>query len=61
MSNRFQYVDRGGKHSVYRMSASTAEEKDDWMRCIERQIVAAFLAGPKNILKNGNNGYHRKQ
>ena len=23
-----------GKHNVYRMSASTAEEKDEWIRCI---------------------------
>lgn len=24
-----------GKHTVYRMSASTAEEKDDWVKCIQ--------------------------
>ena len=24
-----------GKHSVYRMSASTEEEKDEWIKCIQ--------------------------
>ena len=24
-----------GKHTVYRMSASTEEEKDDWIKCIQ--------------------------
>merc|ERR1740137_273719 len=27
-----------GKHTVYRMSASTEEEKDDWIKCIQRSI-----------------------
>ncbi|TRY68332.1 hypothetical protein TCAL_03803 [Tigriopus californicus] len=27
-----------GKHTVYRMSASTAEEKEEWINCIERSI-----------------------
>lgn len=27
-----------GKHSVYKMSAATAEEKDDWIRCISASI-----------------------
>merc|ERR1712227_609248 len=26
----------GGKHSVYRMSASTEEEKDEWIKCIQQ-------------------------
>ena len=24
-----------GKHTVYRMSASTEEEKDEWIKCIQ--------------------------
>lgn len=28
-----------GKHSVYRMSAATQEEKDEWVRCIERSTT----------------------
>ena len=24
-----------GRHTVYRMSASTEEEKDDWIKCIQ--------------------------
>jgi hypothetical protein len=24
-----------GKHTVYRMSAGTAEDKEEWMRCIK--------------------------
>jgi len=27
-----------GKHTVYRMSASTEEEKDDWIKCIQQSI-----------------------
>jgi len=27
-----------GKHTVYRMSASTEEEKDEWIKCIQRSI-----------------------
>ncbi|XP_023344069.1 cytohesin-1 [Eurytemora carolleeae] len=27
-----------GKHTVYRMSASTAEDKDDWIKCIQQSI-----------------------
>jgi len=27
-----------GKHSVYRMSASTEEEKDEWIKCIQQSI-----------------------
>lgn len=27
-----------GKHSVYRMSAASTEEKDDWMKCIRNSI-----------------------
>jgi len=27
-----------GKHTVYRMSASTEEEKDDWIKCIQASI-----------------------
>jgi hypothetical protein len=23
-----------GKHTVYRMSAATPEEKDDWIKCV---------------------------
>ena len=30
-----------GKHSVYRMSASTEEEKDEWIKCI--QWVVLFI------------------
>lgn len=24
-----------GKHTVYRMSAATAEEKDEWKKCLK--------------------------
>lgn len=24
-----------GKHTVYRMSAATAEEKDEWTKCLK--------------------------
>jgi len=27
-----------GKHTVYRMSASTEEEKDEWIKCIQQSI-----------------------
>ncbi len=27
-----------GKHTVYRMSASTEEEREEWMKCIQRSI-----------------------
>jgi len=27
-----------GKHTVYRMSASTEEEKEDWIKCIQQSI-----------------------
>jgi len=27
-----------GKHNVYRLSASTAEEKDDWIACLTRKV-----------------------
>lgn len=27
-----------GKHNVYRMSAATSDEKDEWMRCVKNSI-----------------------
>lgn len=27
-----------GKHTVYRMSAATAEEKEDWIKCVRQSI-----------------------
>ena len=32
-----------GKHTVYRMSASTEEEKDDWIKCIQWVAVARLV------------------
>jgi len=31
-----------GKHTVYRMSASTEEEKDDWIKCIHSLFQAKY-------------------
>jgi len=31
-----------GKHTVYRMSASTEEEKDDWIKCIHSLLQAKY-------------------
>jgi len=31
-----------GKHTVYRMSASTEEEKDDWIKCIHALFQAKY-------------------
>lgn len=27
-----------GKHTVYRMSAATADEKEDWIKCVRQSI-----------------------
>ena len=32
-----------GKHTVYRMSASTEEEKDDWIKCIQWVDLARLV------------------
>jgi len=31
-----------GKHTVYRMSASTEEEKDEWIKCIQSVLQAKY-------------------
>jgi len=35
-----------GKHTVYRMSASTEEEKDDWIKCIQSLFQAKHQPQP---------------
>jgi len=35
-----------GKHTVYRMSASTEEEKDDWIKCIQSLFQAKHKPQP---------------
>merc|ERR1712096_522996 len=35
-----------GKHTVYRMSASTEEEKDDWIKCIHALFQAKYKPQP---------------
>lgn len=46
-----------GKHTVYRMSASTEEEKDEWLKCIQRSIshnpfYDMLAARKKKVTKN---------
>jgi len=31
-----------GKHTVYRMSASTEEEKEEWIKCIQSVLQAKY-------------------
>ncbi|XP_003737455.1 cytohesin-2 [Galendromus occidentalis] len=53
-----------GKHSIYRMSASTAEEKDEWMRCIERSTMQHpfyNMLARKKKLQDSQGHNHRNQ
>ncbi|XP_022709060.1 cytohesin-1-like isoform X2 [Varroa jacobsoni] len=52
-----------GKHTVYRMSASTAEEKDEWMRCIERSTTQHPFYNMLNARKKklqDTHGHHKQ-
>ena len=41
-----------GKHSVYRMSASTEEEKDEWIKCIQNLPTSSSTSSTHGHLRS---------
>uniref|UniRef100_A0A8D8QNM7 Cytohesin-1 n=1 Tax=Cacopsylla melanoneura TaxID=428564 RepID=A0A8D8QNM7_9HEMI len=53
-----------GKHTVYRMSAATVEEKDEWIKCLRASISQNpfydMLANRKKIARKSSTHHHSK-
>uniref|UniRef100_A0A1B6H0B3 Cytohesin-1 n=1 Tax=Cuerna arida TaxID=1464854 RepID=A0A1B6H0B3_9HEMI len=53
-----------GKHTVYRMSAATAEERDEWIKCVRQSIshnpFYDMLAARKKKAQKNSSNHHAK-